>query len=315
MAAVSYRPITLEWSEIQLDDINAFVALNRYGQKYRWVSSRFKLPAKDELAPIVIDLYINTLNFCLDSQLDPKQSSMVFAMVKRCHDACTSKGIPAMRRTSELRWDDDYAAFKDMLLRHSIDRPPYASAAFTFTQAALIQQFVLKSYFAHYLMYKQVFTKAKVVIDKEIVVTSHDQVPTYVGQASKLDSEASASSGVSTPSRLPSTQGGSVPRPGAAHAPAAVVGPVQPAGTGPTQAASNAAMAARIATAAANAARSPKQPLTETANTMVDVNQINELLQQKLDDIQNQIMQRLTQQEAEIDKRMRRLESSLTGAK
>ncbi|KAJ3027904.1 UNVERIFIED_CONTAM: hypothetical protein HDU68_002870 [Siphonaria sp. JEL0065] len=55
--------------------------------------------------------------------------------------------------------DADYAFFKDLLLKHCINRPPFSEQIFTFAEMKLITDFATNTYFRHYLMYKYTFTK------------------------------------------------------------------------------------------------------------------------------------------------------------
>lgn len=55
--------------------------------------------------------------------------------------------------------EKDYEHFKRLLLKYSIQRPPFSEKIFSFAEMKLVSEYVTNTYFRHYLMYKYTFTK------------------------------------------------------------------------------------------------------------------------------------------------------------
>ena len=54
--------------------------------------------------------------------------------------------------------DDNFAIFKELLLRHAIKRPPHSLAIFSLSDVKKIDLFVLDTFYRHYDMYKYALT-------------------------------------------------------------------------------------------------------------------------------------------------------------
>jgi hypothetical protein len=55
-----------------------------------------------------------------------------------------------------------FKKFKDLLLLHSCERPPWTSLVFTESDIVLLTDFALNTYFRHHAVYKRIYTKHKV---------------------------------------------------------------------------------------------------------------------------------------------------------
>ncbi|KAJ3318699.1 hypothetical protein HDV06_004112 [Boothiomyces sp. JEL0866] len=60
---------------------------------------------------------------------------------------------------SDINWGRDYGYFKDLVLRHSINRPPISEKIFSYKEMLAVVDYVTNTYFRHYLLYKYAFTK------------------------------------------------------------------------------------------------------------------------------------------------------------
>ncbi|KAL0039575.1 hypothetical protein WJX77_002257 [Trebouxia sp. C0004] len=98
---------------------------------------------------IEMDLYKQTLRHGQDLSFTDKQLSALFSIVKAVHSEAIHK---------RLTIDRSFDCFKQVLLRHSVHRPPYSLGLFTLPQAQAITQWLLGSYFMHYKLYQYAFT-------------------------------------------------------------------------------------------------------------------------------------------------------------
>jgi len=100
---------------------------------------------------ILYDFYYFILMFAKEIQLEPIQTSVFFSIMKKTHENCISSPY--------MKLDEDYSKFQDLVLRHSIDRPPFSKKYFTLDQITKITDYATNTYFRHYSMYKYTFTK------------------------------------------------------------------------------------------------------------------------------------------------------------
>ncbi|KAJ3207118.1 hypothetical protein HDU67_007673 [Dinochytrium kinnereticum] len=118
----------------------------------RW----FSMDDESERTGIVLDFYYYTLDFAKEQRFTPNKTSALFSIMKQTHERTISSPFVHM--------DKDFAFFKDLLLKHSIQRPPFSEKIFSLSELKAITDYALNTYFRHYVMYKYVFTK-KVRLD------------------------------------------------------------------------------------------------------------------------------------------------------
>ena len=71
---------------------------------------------------------------------------------------------------------ETFQYFKELLLRHSINRPPYSTALFTIVHVRDITEYVLNTYFKHFKLYKYAFTK-RVLMNLKLSYTGVEVSP------------------------------------------------------------------------------------------------------------------------------------------
>jgi len=69
-----------------------------------------------------------------------------------------------------------FTYFRDLLLQHSVERPPYSIGLFTFQEVQGITDFASTGYFRHFMLYKFAFTR-KTEMEFATVYTHTQSVP------------------------------------------------------------------------------------------------------------------------------------------
>ena len=100
---------------------------------------------------ILLDLYTYTWLFGKKEIYSPAQLSTILSIVKRIHAKCTS--------TARENLNDVLTDFQELMVQHSVNRPPFSHSIFTPCQVKNITDFILSTYFKHYKLYKYAFTK------------------------------------------------------------------------------------------------------------------------------------------------------------
>lgn len=100
---------------------------------------------------IEVDLYSHVVLFSKKLGLEADQLSALFSIVKDVHSLCVS--------TAHDNTADAVKLFKELVVCHSVSRPPYSVGLFSLAQAKAITDYVLSTYFKHFKLYKFAYTK------------------------------------------------------------------------------------------------------------------------------------------------------------
>lgn len=105
----------------------------------------------DKQALIELDLFTYAILFCKKHAFSPEQLSAFFTILKSVHSMCIS--------TPYDNFQDSFVYFRELLLRHSVHRPPFSTSLYGLTKVKAITDYVLSTYFKHFKLYKYAFTK------------------------------------------------------------------------------------------------------------------------------------------------------------
>jgi len=116
---------------------------------------------------IVMDLYFNTIMFARKLSFTPEKTSTFFSIVKKTFETCTE--------TPFDNFDLTFTYFKDLVLAHSVNRPPWTIEIFTPMDAKDITEYVVKTFFRCYKMYKYAFTP---IVKLDLTLKYNNMPPT-----------------------------------------------------------------------------------------------------------------------------------------
>ena len=102
-------------------------------------------------ALIELDLYTYAVLFCKKNEFSPEQLSAFFTILKSVHSLCISTPYDNLQ--------DTFVYFRELILRHCVQRPPFSTSLYSLSQVKIITDYVLSTYFKHFKLYKYAFTK------------------------------------------------------------------------------------------------------------------------------------------------------------
>eukprot|EP00163_Fabomonas_tropica_P002289 TRINITY_DN1171_c1_g1_i1.p1 TRINITY_DN1171_c1_g1~~TRINITY_DN1171_c1_g1_i1.p1 ORF type:complete len:364 (+),score=116.57 TRINITY_DN1171_c1_g1_i1:240-1331(+) len=102
---------------------------------------------------VLTDLAYYTLKFANQHQYSAEKASTFFSIVMCTHEEATERN---------LFMEEAFHYFKDLLMRHSIQRPPFSVQILSFQDVHDITQYMTETYFRHYRMYQYAFTRRTV---------------------------------------------------------------------------------------------------------------------------------------------------------
>ncbi|XP_046843434.1 coiled-coil domain-containing protein 189-like [Xenia sp. Carnegie-2017] len=163
----SKKPSILLWHDL---DVQQLCVLKESTDKLKTLAEMFSLKNyKDDLkSAILLDLYFYTIQFALKNGFNDEQTSGFFSMIKSVHEMAVE--------TPYGNVDDVYDYFKELLLCHSLKRPPFSVELFSSNQVQAISDYVTNTYFKHFKLYKYTFT-AKVRLDLRFEYANVPETP------------------------------------------------------------------------------------------------------------------------------------------
>jgi hypothetical protein len=125
---------SLCWSDFTAAELEEYGCT---GEKMVYLSQKFGLSPTNPKDEIVLDLYFHTLAQSMSLQLSTAQKSCFFSVVKATHQNVVSSPLVNM--------DKDYTKFHELLLQHSVHRPPYSEGVFSLQQAKAIASYMMNT--------------------------------------------------------------------------------------------------------------------------------------------------------------------------
>ena len=105
----------------------------------------------DKRGLITLELFGYLVLFARENDFTEEQLSALYTIVVSIHQLCLSTPYDNSRQCFQL--------LKDLLVCHSVNRPPYSTGLFSVRQVKSITDYVLQSYFKHFKLYKYAFTR------------------------------------------------------------------------------------------------------------------------------------------------------------
>uniref|UniRef100_A0A3P8W464 Cilia and flagella associated protein 119 n=1 Tax=Cynoglossus semilaevis TaxID=244447 RepID=A0A3P8W464_CYNSE len=99
---------------------------------------------------VLLELYVQTVLFCRENNFNKEQTSAVLSIVKSVHQANVETPLDNI--------DQCLKYCNELLLCHSVRRPPFSINIFSYQEADNIVQYVNSTYMRHYKLYKYIFT-------------------------------------------------------------------------------------------------------------------------------------------------------------
>ena len=141
------------WVDLSLTDVERLLDASHSTESLQQVLSEILGdPAHGSKQDLIeLDLYTYAVHFAKNKGFSAEQLSAFYTILKSVHLMCISTPFDNFQETFQY--------FKQLLLRHSVNRPPYSTSLYSIAQVRDISEYVLKTYFKHFKLYKYAFTK------------------------------------------------------------------------------------------------------------------------------------------------------------
>ncbi|XP_042364197.1 coiled-coil domain-containing protein 189, partial [Plectropomus leopardus] len=99
---------------------------------------------------VLLELYVQMVLFCRKCSFKREQTSALLSIIKALHEANTETPLNNIEQC--------FKYCKELLLCHSIRRPPFSINLFSSEEVNCILKYIHNNYMRHYKLYKYIFT-------------------------------------------------------------------------------------------------------------------------------------------------------------
>lgn len=145
----SEKSIFLYFTDVLEEDLERAASLRTKGDVKRLLQECMKVDEEPGFrTEILADMHYHNYAFCLSRDFTPAKTSTLLSIMKVVLDEAQSR---------RLTVEDAFGVFKDLLLKHSVERPPWSVAIFSFSDVQVIMDHMHNSFFRHYRLYMYAF--------------------------------------------------------------------------------------------------------------------------------------------------------------
>mmetsp|Transcript_39861 Transcript_39861/g.55379 ORF Transcript_39861/g.55379 Transcript_39861/m.55379 type:complete len:285 (-) Transcript_39861:105-959(-) len=142
----------LTWCDLSKEHLLELKDVTDHTTLERLVASIMRLPSHetDGRQGILLDMYLGALRYAKKMGFDVEKTSSFFSIVKVNHYKAVD---------DRLTLENSFAYFKNLILQHSVQRPPFSLGIFPFKEVKDITDYMLDTYYRHYKLYQYAYTK------------------------------------------------------------------------------------------------------------------------------------------------------------
>lgn len=117
-----------------------------------------------------MDMYAHLLMFAKSREMSPEKTSTLVSIMQKTHE--TSMASSFSRVAS-------YDLLRQLMVQHSVHRPPLSAAIFDLEDVHDIEEYLLTTYYRHYKMYVFAFVKVRKANVKTFLLGDAAESPPY----------------------------------------------------------------------------------------------------------------------------------------
>ncbi|XP_015463884.3 coiled-coil domain-containing protein 189 [Astyanax mexicanus] len=140
----------LLWADLSYSDMEEMDKADSITDTERILCRALKLDLPEPRLGILLEMFTNLVRFCREQHFNREQTSVLLSIVKNVHQLNTETPLNNM--------DQCFSYCSELLLCHSVRRPPFSVHLFDAEQLTQILQYLTNTYMRHYKLYKYIFT-------------------------------------------------------------------------------------------------------------------------------------------------------------
>ncbi|KAJ4459707.1 putative flagellar associated protein [Paratrimastix pyriformis] len=139
----------LTWEDLKPEHVERYLEISTLEEITQFLSQLLHLNPEDTNDAILLDFHYYNLAFAVEAKFSPEKISTFFSLMKKTFDLSMSQ--------PHWTWEESFAAFKELLIKHSVQRPPFSVQIFAYEDLSIIAEYALASFFRHYKLYQYSF--------------------------------------------------------------------------------------------------------------------------------------------------------------
>ncbi|XP_049419803.1 coiled-coil domain-containing protein 189 [Epinephelus fuscoguttatus] len=138
------------WTDVSYHDMEEIDKMQFIPDLERALCSVFGVDLPEPKRGVLLELYVQTVLFCRERSFKKEQTSALLSIIKSVHEANTETPLNNIEQCFQY--------CKELLLCHSVRRPPFSISLFSSEEVNCILKYIHNNYVRHYKLYKYIFT-------------------------------------------------------------------------------------------------------------------------------------------------------------
>ncbi|KAL6095196.1 cfap119 [Pungitius sinensis] len=166
------------WMDVSHHEMEEMDKMQSIPDLERCLCSVLGLHLPEPKRGVLLELYVQTVLFGRECSFKKVQTSALLSIIKSIHEANVETPLNNIEQCVEYGMD--------LLLCHSVRRPPFGINIFSFEEVGCILKYIHNSYVRHYKLYKYIFTK-QVKLDLSLTYSDQDEPTESNPSATEVD--------------------------------------------------------------------------------------------------------------------------------
>ncbi|XP_030255200.1 cilia- and flagella-associated protein 119 [Sparus aurata] len=169
------------WTDVGYHDMEEIDKMQSIPDLESVLCSVFGVDLPEPKRGVLLELYVQAVLFCRERNFKKEQTSALLSIIKSIHEANVETPLNNIEQS--------FKYCKELLLCHSVRRPPFSINLFSSEEVTGILNYIFNSYVRHYKLYKYIFTP-QVKLDLSLTYSgTPNQEEATIEDSSALDVE------------------------------------------------------------------------------------------------------------------------------
>ncbi|XP_073346290.1 cilia- and flagella-associated protein 119 [Pagrus major] len=138
------------WTDVSYHDMEEIDKTQSIPDLESVLCSVFGVDLSEPKRGVLLELYVQAVLFCRERSFKKEQTSAILSIIKSVHEANVETPLNNIEQC--------FKYCKELLLCHSVRRPPFSINLFSSEEVTGILNYLFNSYMRHYKLYKYIFT-------------------------------------------------------------------------------------------------------------------------------------------------------------
>ncbi|XP_010770439.1 cilia- and flagella-associated protein 119 [Notothenia coriiceps] len=137
------------WTDVNYHDMEEIEKMHSIPDLESALCRVFGVDLPEPKRGVLLELYVQTVLFCRECNYKKEQTSALLSIIKATHEVNIETPLNNIEQC--------FKYCKELLLCHSVRRPPFSINLFNSEEATCILNYIYNRYVRHYKLYKYIF--------------------------------------------------------------------------------------------------------------------------------------------------------------